>query len=133
MTDPTFRAPADRLRSTDPLARRRVALVAGGGLSGPLGGIGFAIAWLVVREGASVAVLDRDPDAGARTVQMLRDLGADAEFFAVNMTDDADAAAGVAAVVARPAGSTSWPTRSAAWGSSRRSRRRRRSGAARSI
>ncbi|GAA4763624.1 SDR family NAD(P)-dependent oxidoreductase [Citricoccus nitrophenolicus] len=65
----------------------RTAVVAGGGLSGPLGNVGFALAWLYHLAGARVAVLDRDQQAGARTVQAIRDAGGEAETFAVDLLD----------------------------------------------
>ncbi|HWL60906.1 MAG TPA: SDR family oxidoreductase [Microbacteriaceae bacterium] len=78
----------------DPLAETshprldgRVAIVAGGGLSGPLGGVGFALAWLLARGGASVAVLDRDEAAAARTVDLITDAGGTAVAYALDMTD----------------------------------------------
>ncbi len=101
--------PADWiLPVTDPLATAgapwlpgKVALVAGGGLSGPEGGVGFAMAWLYAKNGAAIAVLDRDEAAGMRTVTAVRDLGVEAEFFAVDVTSDDSVAAAVEAVVAR--------------------------------
>ncbi|MFT4305472.1 MAG: SDR family oxidoreductase [Microbacterium sp.] len=93
---------------TDPLATAdgprlpgRVAVVAGGGLSGPEGGVGFGMAWLYHRNGAAVAVLDRDEAAASRTVAGIRAAGGEAEGFVVDITDDADVARTVDAVVAR--------------------------------
>jgi len=93
---------------TDPLATAgppwlagRVAVVAGGGLSGPEGGIGFALSWLYHRNGAAVAVLDRDEAAAQRTVDGIRADGGVAEVFVVDMTDDADVAETVDAVMRR--------------------------------
>nr|WP_274636179.1 SDR family oxidoreductase [Microbacterium bovistercoris] len=79
----------------------RVAVVAGGGLSGPEGGVGFAMAWLYHRNGAAVAVLDRDEAAAQRTVDGIRAAGGEAEAFIVDMVDDADVARTVDAVIAR--------------------------------
>lgn len=79
----------------------RVAVVAGGGLSGPEGGVGFAMAWLYHRNGAAVAVLDRDEAAARRTVDGIRAAGGEAEAFVVDMTDDDDVARTVEAVVQR--------------------------------
>jgi NAD(P)-dependent dehydrogenase (short-subunit alcohol dehydrogenase family) len=79
----------------------RVALVAGGGLSGPLGGVGFSIAWLCARAGASVAVLDVDQAAGERAVAAIREAGAEAEWFPVDVTDSASVEGAVEAAVAR--------------------------------
>lgn len=78
-----------------PWLEGRVALVAGGGLSGPEGGVGFAFAWLAFRSGAAVAVLDRDVAAGQRTVDAIRDAGGEAEAFVVDITDDASVEAAV--------------------------------------
>lgn len=92
----------DELANTgSPWLAGTVVLVAGGGLSGPAGGIGFAFSWLCARQGASIAVLDRDPAAGARTVDEIRRAGGQAEWFQVEMTDDVSVAAAVAAVVRR--------------------------------
>jgi NAD(P)-dependent dehydrogenase (short-subunit alcohol dehydrogenase family) len=93
---------------TDPLATAgppwlpgKVAVVAGGGLSGPEGGVGFGMAWLYHRNGAAVAVLDRDEAAAQRTVEGIRAAGGEAEAFVVDMTDDADVARAVDAVMQR--------------------------------
>lgn len=93
---------------TDPLATAappwlpgKVAVVAGGGLSGPEGGVGFATAWLYHRQGAAIAVLDRDEAAASRTVEGIREAGGEAEAFVVDMTDDEDVARTVDAVMAR--------------------------------
>ncbi|WP_396642254.1 SDR family NAD(P)-dependent oxidoreductase [Microbacterium sp.] len=79
---------------SDPLASAqapwlegKVALVAGGGLSGPLGGVGFALAWLYARNGAAIAVVDRDEAAAARTVEAIRSAGGQAEAFLADLTD----------------------------------------------
>ncbi|WP_051513681.1 SDR family NAD(P)-dependent oxidoreductase, partial [Microbacterium sp. C448] len=79
---------------SDPLASAqspwlegKVALVAGGGLSGPLGGVGFALAWLYARNGAAIAVVDRDAAAAARTVEAIRSSGGQAEAFLADLTD----------------------------------------------
>ncbi|GAA3663110.1 SDR family NAD(P)-dependent oxidoreductase [Microbacterium marinilacus] len=93
---------ADALASADaPRLDGRVALVAGGGLSGPLGGVGFSIAWLCARSGASVAVLDLDQAAGERAVAAIRDAGGEAEWFSVDVTDSASVEAAVEAAVSR--------------------------------
>ncbi|WP_221584113.1 SDR family NAD(P)-dependent oxidoreductase [Microbacterium sp. G2-8] len=78
-----------------------VALVAGGGLSGPLGGVGFSIAWLCARSGASIAILDVDQEAGERAVDAIRSAGGDAAWFDVDVTDDGSVAAAVDGAVQR--------------------------------
>ncbi|MEX0429243.1 SDR family NAD(P)-dependent oxidoreductase [Nocardioides sp. DS6] len=66
----------------------KVAVVAGGGLSGPLGNVGFGMAWLFARSGARVAVLDRDLEAGKRTAEMIREAGGEAAAYDVDLTDE---------------------------------------------
>jgi len=66
----------------------KVAVVAGGGLSGPLGNVGFAMAWLFARDGAAVAVLDRDPEAAQRTVDAIVEAGGRAVAYEVDVTDE---------------------------------------------
>lgn len=84
-----------------PWLEGKVALVAGGGLSGPEGGVGFAIGWLAARSGASVAILDHDAEAGARAAELIREAGGTAEVFPVDMTDDAAVEAAVDAAYER--------------------------------
>lgn len=84
-----------------PWMEGKVAVVAGGGLSGPEGGIGFAFAWLCFRSGAKVVVLDRDVAAGQRTVDAIREAGGEAENYEVDIIDDASCAAVVAQVMQR--------------------------------
>jgi len=85
----------------EPWLEGKVALVAGGGLSGPLGGVGFALAWLYARNGAAVAIVDRDLDAAQRTVDAIRESGGEAEAFTADLTDDRSTAAAIDAAVAR--------------------------------
>jgi NAD(P)-dependent dehydrogenase (short-subunit alcohol dehydrogenase family) len=67
------------------------AVVTGGGA-----GIGWAIAELFGREGARIAILDRDCDLTEKAKSRLRAEGIDAEAYCVDITD----AKGVAAAVA---------------------------------
>lgn len=79
---------ADDLATADGIRMEgRVALVAGGGLSGPLGGVGFSIAWLCAQAGARVAIVDVDRAAGERAVAAIRDQGGEAEWFSADVTD----------------------------------------------
>jgi NAD(P)-dependent dehydrogenase (short-subunit alcohol dehydrogenase family) len=66
----------------------KTALVTGAG-----SGIGAAIAAAFARAGASLWVVDRDPDGGARTVASIRAGGGTAEFEALDVSIEADAAA----------------------------------------
>lgn len=103
MTEENWPVPIDDAFATagPPWLEGKVALVAGGGLSGPEGGVGFALAWLYARNGAAIAVLDRDEAAGMRTVEAVRDAGGEAEFFPVDVTSDDSVREAVEAVAAR--------------------------------
>lgn len=79
--------------------RDKVAVVAGGGLSGVEGGVGFAMAWLFAQAGARVAVLDRDPHAASRTVAGIISAGGEAVAIEVDLTDDESCARAVSAIL----------------------------------
>lgn len=100
MSDDAFPAPlTDALaRPPEQWLRDRTAVVAGGGLSGPLGNVGFALAWLYHLAGARVAVLDRDRAAGERTVAAIREAGGEAEAFEVDLLDQDSTTTAVNAV-----------------------------------
>jgi NAD(P)-dependent dehydrogenase (short-subunit alcohol dehydrogenase family) len=70
-------------------------------LTGAAGGIGSAIALELARNGASVALVDRDLDAAERTAGLVRDSvpGATLATFAADVTQGTDVAAYVDAVV----------------------------------
>ncbi len=70
-------------------------------ITGALAGIGRATALAFAREGAAVAVSGRRDDAGAALVAELRTLGADAEFFRVDVRSEDDVRKLVDDVVAR--------------------------------
>jgi len=74
----------------------RVALVTGGG-----SGIGRATCLAFSQSGASVAVADISPAGGEETVEQIRQAGGEAEFFAVDVTDEAQVARMVKDVVER--------------------------------
>ena len=71
----------------------KIALVTGAG-----SGIGEAIATLFARAGARVILADRDPAAGARVTAAIAAAGGQAEFRALDVTDEAGCAALAAAV-----------------------------------
>ncbi|VXB05804.1 SDR family NAD(P)-dependent oxidoreductase [Citricoccus sp. K5] len=101
-THPWSAAVQDEIAQAEqtPWLTGKTAVVAGGGLSGPEGGVGFAMAWLFSRAGARIAVLDRDQEAAQRTVDAIRQAGGHASRFAVDLTDEADVLATVDRVLA---------------------------------
>ena len=92
---------------TDPFAAAgpqwmagRTALVAGGGQSTDLPGVGYAICVLLAEHGARVAVLDRDKDAAARTVDRITAIGGEAIPVNADVTSDRACRDAVAETVA---------------------------------
>ncbi|NYT62513.1 SDR family oxidoreductase [Alcaligenaceae bacterium] len=63
----------------------KVALITGAGA-----GIGRASALLFAREGAKIAVVERDTQSGAETAKLIKDAGGDAVFIATDVTEAAD-------------------------------------------
>jgi NAD(P)-dependent dehydrogenase (short-subunit alcohol dehydrogenase family) len=74
----------------------KVAIVTGGGR-----GIGRGIALALAKQGASIAVLERDADTGSRTVDEIQALGAEAITHAGSVRERSDCEAIVAAAVER--------------------------------
>jgi len=65
----------------------KVALITGAGSVGPGWGNGRATAVIFAREGASVFVVDRDPDAVAQTIATISDEGGKAAAYHCDVTD----------------------------------------------
>jgi NAD(P)-dependent dehydrogenase (short-subunit alcohol dehydrogenase family) len=78
----------------------RTALVAGGGQNTQYPGIGYAICMLLAAHGARVAVLDRDKDAAARTVERIAADGGEAIPVIADVTSDRACADAVAETIA---------------------------------
>jgi NAD(P)-dependent dehydrogenase (short-subunit alcohol dehydrogenase family) len=98
-------APVDAPPAAEWMRGRTVLVTGGGGRDdGGPGTIGWAICRLLARHGASVAVLDRDPAAAARTVEQIRDHGGTAEAVIADVTDEADGARAVAEATQRLGG-----------------------------
>jgi meso-butanediol dehydrogenase/(S,S)-butanediol dehydrogenase/diacetyl reductase len=74
----------------------KYAIVTGGGR-----GIGRGISLALAKAGAGVAILERDPDTGPRTVDEIGALGGDAISLAGSVRERADCEAIVAAAVER--------------------------------
>ncbi|MET7518084.1 SDR family oxidoreductase [Streptomyces sp. NPDC005480] len=95
VTPRDFTAPEDPVAAPDPAAdgqwlAGRTALVTGAGLTGPEGGVGYAVARVFARHGAAVAVLDRDPQAADRTVEAVLKAGGEAFRIDADATSDDD-------------------------------------------
>ena len=91
----------DSQRRVDGYYARQVAVVTGAG-----SGIGQALAVRLARAGAALALLDRDGPAADDTARQCRDAGAQAQVWAVDVTDH-EALAGCAAAVAGDLGRAS--------------------------
>lgn len=93
---------SDQLAQAGPrFMEGRSALVAGGGLGGEAGSIGFSTSWLFARHGARVAVLDRDSAAAQQTVDQIQAAGGEAFAIAGDLTKDEDCERAVEETVAR--------------------------------
>jgi NAD(P)-dependent dehydrogenase (short-subunit alcohol dehydrogenase family) len=76
--------------------RDKVAIVTGGAM-----GIGEAAARRLASEGAAVAILDLNRDAGAKTAAEIAKGGAVCDFFACNVSNASEVSRAVEAVVAK--------------------------------
>jgi NAD(P)-dependent dehydrogenase (short-subunit alcohol dehydrogenase family) len=75
---------------------QKIAIITGGGT-----GIGEATCQRFAEEGAKVAVFEISAENGGKTAEKLRGLGADAEFFQVDVRDPDSVSHAVAAVAAK--------------------------------
>ena len=93
----------DLARGSDPAHRLagRVAIVTGGGSSGPLPGTGVAIATLFASQGAQVGVVDISEDRAARTVGLIERIGGRAMAVVADVTAATECDRAVSEVVAR--------------------------------
>lgn len=78
------------------ILKDRIAIVTGAG-----SGIGRAGAEIMAREGAHVAVADRNSAGAAETVEIIRNAGGSAESLILDVTDDISLEAGIASVLKR--------------------------------
>jgi NAD(P)-dependent dehydrogenase (short-subunit alcohol dehydrogenase family) len=78
----------------------RTALVTGGGQTGELPGVGYAISRLLAAHGARVAVLDRSAEAAKCTVDRILAAGGDAVSVIADATDDRECERVIEEVVA---------------------------------
>jgi NAD(P)-dependent dehydrogenase (short-subunit alcohol dehydrogenase family) len=76
------------------LLTRKSILITGGA-----SGIGLAAAHLAAREGARVAICDRDAANGREAVESISAVGGEAVFLEMDVTDEAQVAAGIEACV----------------------------------
>ena len=74
--------------------KHKVAVISGGA-----GGAGRAAALLFAREGARVAILDLQEEAGASTVTEIESAGGEAQFLRTDVSQEADVTAAVTAVM----------------------------------
>ncbi|MGO7906381.1 SDR family NAD(P)-dependent oxidoreductase [Rhizobium leguminosarum] len=74
----------------------KVAIISGGAT-----GMGGAASKLFAAEGARVAIIDRNGDAAAETVQAIRDAGGEADCWTADVSDEAAVNAAVAGVEVR--------------------------------
>lgn len=78
------------------ILKDRIAIVTGAG-----SGIGQAGAAIIAREGAHVAIIDRNVEAAQTVAAEIRASGGSAEALGLDVTDDAALAAGLSALMAR--------------------------------
>jgi NAD(P)-dependent dehydrogenase (short-subunit alcohol dehydrogenase family) len=87
-----MRVDVDAPLSAEWMRGRKALVTGGGGRDGGPGTVGWAIARLFARHGASVAVLDRDPQAAERTVSQIERAGGRAVIVLADVSDDEECA-----------------------------------------
>ena len=85
-----MRVDVDGPLSAEWMSGRRALVTGGGGREGGPGTVGWAISRLLARHGAAVAVLDRDPNAAARTVSQIERAGGTAIVVIADVSSDED-------------------------------------------
>jgi NAD(P)-dependent dehydrogenase (short-subunit alcohol dehydrogenase family) len=83
-----MRVDVDAPLSAEWMSGRKALVTGGGGRDGGPGTVGWAIARLFARHGASVAVLDRDTQAAERTVSQIERAGGRAVTVLADVFDD---------------------------------------------
>jgi len=90
-----MRVDVDAPLSAEWMSGRRALVTGGGGRDGGPGTVGWAIARMFARHGASVAVLDRDPVAAERTVSQIERAGGRAVTVLADVSVDEECARAV--------------------------------------
>src|ERR1700730_10932425 len=80
----------------DTLLQRKTAVITGAG-----SGIGQASAYAMAREGASVAILDSNEEAGRQTANELTAQKCDAAFFSADVSSEEQVRAAISQIIAR--------------------------------
>ena len=90
-----MRVDIDSPLSAEWMQGRAALVTGGGGRTGGPGTVGWAVARVLARHGAAVAVVDRDLSAAQRTVSQIRSAGGFAVPITADMTSDEDCARAV--------------------------------------
>jgi NAD(P)-dependent dehydrogenase (short-subunit alcohol dehydrogenase family) len=90
-----MRIDVDAPLSAEWMSGRKALVTGGGGRDGGPGTVGWAISRLLARHGASLAVLDRDPEAAQRTVSQIERAGGRAVRVLADVSIDEECARAV--------------------------------------
>jgi NAD(P)-dependent dehydrogenase (short-subunit alcohol dehydrogenase family) len=110
-----MRVDVDAPLSAEWMSGRKALVTGGGGRDGGPGTVGWAIARLFARHGASVAVLDRDTQAAERTVSQITRAGGRAETIIADVFNDEECARAVREAHERLGGLDTLVNNVAAW------------------